>query len=73
MSKPKKHFAPGTLVVASDKQYRVNSRGEWRKLEHPVETPGFVKEEIPLCVNGRDARTGVKCWCYRCLENRKGE
>lgn len=67
-------LAPGTIIQASDRQYRVNERGEWRRIPKYAEVEGQVKDkvEVPFHRDGRDPRTGAKCWCLPCVRFWKG-
>ena len=68
-----RYFEPGTIIQASDRQYRVWPDGSWRRIPKYAEVIGVppVVEPIPFHVNLRDARTGVKCWCWDCLRERR--
>ena len=67
------HHPPGTIIQASDRQYRVSESGAWKRIPKYAEIIGVppVVEPMPFHVGLRDARTGVKCWCNECLQKRR--
>lgn len=70
MKKPKIRHPAGTIIQASDRQYRVNERGEFRHLEHEIK--GVFVPPPPKEFH-RDGMSfdGSKCWCSECIAWRK--
>jgi hypothetical protein len=67
-------LAPGTIVQASDRQYRVNERGEWRRVpKHDEVKSEAERAEVPFHVKGRRPEDGQKCWCFPCICFWRGE
>jgi hypothetical protein len=60
--------APGTVIQASDRQYRVDQNGSWRRLPPGQEVKGIaLKPKVPFCLDGRSS-DGSFCWCFDCLK-----
>lgn len=65
----KSYWAPGTVIQASDRQYKVDQNGSWRRLPVQLEVKGVVlKPEVSFHFDGRRTEDGAWCWCAECLE-----
>jgi len=62
-------YKPGTVIQATDRQYRVNERGEWRRIPTNLEVKGVVlKPDVPFHLDGLRTSDGWFCWCQDCIE-----
>jgi len=64
---------PGTVIQASDRQYRVQPNGAWRRLPKYAEVKGILVDEYKPRKWCRDGVNwdGSRCWCVDCLAERK--
>src|SRR5271155_4045656 len=69
MKKIKYAYAPGTIIQATDRQYKVDQNGSWRRIPTNLEVKGIVlKPDVPFHLDGRRTSDGAYCWCYECIE-----
>lgn len=61
-------YPAGTVIIASDRQYKVSENGEWRRLRKSEEVATKFKwPEKSFHLDGKSFTDGF-CWCFSCIK-----